>query len=551
MSRWSMLVLIVCLAALPACKKKKTGGGDDGTQPGGEPGAPPVGASSDFVLYAHLRAKDIRDSVLVSEVKQALTKAFGAGEWDKFEGDAAREIGVKPTEIDSLSLFVTEVPVRAEPKLVVIVNASKPIVKAGVLGIGPNGRPDARGFYATRGAGGLVHFPDDRTYVVLHKDVAQKYLDGYAKGKSGWPMNAELSRAAAGHTLFAQIQFDKIPQDLTRGITNDSGLSDLAPALSARRITVTADLKGKELTIGGRVSFPDAASAGSARDSVQKFLNMAVTQVERMMNGKGPPEFAGMEQLIGEAHRALKEAKVNAAGSELIVAASVKANFDVGAMAVAAVQRIKGKATDSIAKTNLKQIGLALHNYSDITGGVLPIYAIGAKGQPLKNQNDKPLLSWRVAILPLIEQDNLYKQFKLDEPWDSPHNKALIPLMPRIFAPESAGKPGYTHLQMVVGPGALSHFGMRMPVSFPDGTSNTIAVVEAANPVIWTKPDDIILQQNQWPKDFRKRFGGQRPGGFNALMWDGSVRTIRDSVSDQTLGIALNPRDGLPLPADW
>ncbi|MCI0699689.1 MAG: DUF1559 domain-containing protein, partial [Planctomycetia bacterium] len=183
---------------------------------------------------------------------------------------------------------------------------------------------------------------------------------------------------------------------------------------------------------------------------------------------------------------------------------------------------------------------------------VLPVHGVGATGLPLKLPNEKPLLSWRVAILPYIEQDNLYKQFKMNEPWDSAHNKKLIEKMPDIYYPVGGvRKPGHTHLQMVIGPNAMQPVGTRIPASFPDGTSNTIAVVEASGSVIWTKPDDVMLPGKELPKDFRKKFGGLSPGGFNALLWDGQVRFIPDKMSDRTLGIALNPRDGMILPSDW
>ena len=90
-----------------------------------------------------------------------------------------------------------------------------------------------------------------------------------------------------------------------------------------------------------------------------------------------------------------------------------------------------------------------------------------------------------------------------------------------------------------------------MPASFPDGTSHTVAVIEAAQPVIWTKPDDVMLTGKDLPKDLKKKFGGLHPGGFNVLMWDGSVRFVKDSVSETTLSRALNPRDGMVLGSDW
>ena len=74
---------------------------------------------------------------------------------------------------------------------------------------------------------------------------------------------------------------------------------------------------------------------------------------------------------------------------------------------------------------NLRQLMLALHNYHD---------AHGHFPTDIRDKDGKPLLSWRVHILPYIEQENLYRQFKLDEPWDSEHNKKLVKSMPKVFA---------------------------------------------------------------------------------------------------------------------
>ena len=60
-----------------------------------------------------------------------------------------------------------------------------------------------------------------------------------------------------------------------------------------------------------------------------------------------------------------------------------------------------------------------------------------------------------------------------------------------------------------------------------------------------------MLPGKELPKDFRKKFGGQFPGGFNVLLWDGSVRFIPDTVSDRTLGLVLDPKDGNVIPSDW
>jgi RNA polymerase sigma factor (sigma-70 family) len=197
------------------------------------------------------------------------------------------------------------------------------------------------------------------------------------------------------------------------------------------------------------------------------------------------------------------------------------------------------------SQNNLKQIGLAFHNYADTYGGKFPAAAIC-------DRQGKPLLSWRVALLPWLEQDALYRAFHLDEPWDSEHNKKLLEQMPKIFElPGVAMKQrGTTAYEVFVGKDALfeGHRQRRFPAEITDGTSNTILAVEAADPVPWTKPAEIPYGD----KDPRTQIGGWYGDEVNILMCDGSVRKIdRKKVSEETLRNAIMPNDGNVLGKDW
>jgi hypothetical protein len=539
------LLLGVCLVLLPACKKKPTedsgGGGGD---PVGGGGGPPAAVSSDYLLFAQFNAKSVRDSDLFREVKQAVTKAGGTKEWDEAEAKSAAEIGVPWTAIDTATIVVTEAPMRGGPKMVAIITANKPFDKTAILKKEKVTTPDANGFYKVESETWL-HFPNDKTLVAVTPELAQQYLNGYAKNPTGWPMTAELTRAASGHTAFAAINTTKIPGEAKKEVEGQ-----FAALTSAQKVVVTANLKGKELSVGVRGTFPDAATATKAKEQVQSLLEMASGFVDMFASGKELAEFGSVKPAVQEAQRAIKAARIDVSGSDVTLAMSYKADFDIGAMVTEAVKKVGEAAGRMKAQNNLKQIGIALHNYES-TYGKLPIHGVVANGAPLTRPNDKPLLSWRVALLPYIEQDNLYKQFRLNESWDSPHNKALIEKMPAIFASvEKPGKPGYTHLQMVIGQNAMPTTGMSI-VGITDGTSNTIAVIEAAEPVIWTKPDDVMLPAKLTPGELKKKFGGQFPGGFNVVMWDGWVRFVHDTVSERTLSLALNPNDGQVLPADW
>lgn len=210
-----------------------------------------------------------------------------------------------------------------------------------------------------------------------------------------------------------------------------------------------------------------------------------------------------------------------------------------------AVQKVRGAAERVQDQNNLKQLALAMHAYND-RNQTFPIDAA------IRSKDGKPLLSWRVALLPYMGHDMLYAQFKLDEPWDSPHNKALLTQMPPVFArPNDPNEltQGLTHYRVFVGP--KSPFAPGKPVTFglfKDGTSNTIMIVETADAVPWTKPDEIPYDPNgPLPK-----LGGHLPGGFNVAMWDGSVRFVSEKIRESTLRALITP-DGNEMipPGEW
>jgi len=166
----------------------------------------------------------------------------------------------------------------------------------------------------------------------------------------------------------------------------------------------------------------------------------------------------------------------------------------------------------------------------------------------------KPLYSWRVVILPYVEQQELYNQFHLDEPWDSPHNLTLLPKMPYIYAaPGSKAKkipPYHTICHVFVGKCAAFEGceGLRFPEDFPDGTSNTILVIEAGEPVPWTKPDDLVYDPDGPLPDLRSVF----KGGFNVALADGSTRWINPKeMSETTLRAAITRNGNEVLGPDW
>lgn len=178
---------------------------------------------------------------------------------------------------------------------------------------------------------------------------------------------------------------------------------------------------------------------------------------------------------------------------------------------------------------NYKQVGLAMHNYHDTRGTFPPV--------ALKTKDGKPGLSWRVAILPYVEQDYLYRQFKLDEPWDSATNRALAQQMPRIYAPSDASAPpDQTHMRLFVGKGAIFDpvKNLRL-VEITDGTANTILFVESTATVTWTKPEELPFDA----KGTLPALGLPQNDFFLVCMADGSVRPIKKTTNPEKIKAAI------------
>lgn len=208
------------------------------------------------------------------------------------------------------------------------------------------------------------------------------------------------------------------------------------------------------------------------------------------------------------------------------------------ALATAVSSPMREAAARSQCTNNLKQVALAMHNYLARHKTFPPAYTVDKAG--------KPLLSWRVLILPYLEQDALYKEFHLDEPWDSEHNRTLIDKMPLTYhCPAGSSKRAdigkTTYLtprgKATIFPGSE---GIKIQ-QITDGTSNTIFFVDASDgrAVTWTKPDDWDVDPNL---DLKGIFG-HHPGGTPFSYADGSVRFIKESVAPGLLE-KLITRDG-------
>ena len=227
------------------------------------------------------------------------------------------------------------------------------------------------------------------------------------------------------------------------------------------------------------------------------------------------------------------------------------------------IAKARAAARRAASSNHLKLIALAFHCFHDSWNALPPAAVIGPDG--------KPWHSWRVLLLPYLQEDELYKQYDFSQPWDSPKNLAVAEKMPKVFRdPAREGPPDtFTDYAAITGEAAIFQPGvvtMNSADDFPacltagkkvglasvtDGTSRTImfATLDPARNIPWTKPEDIVLD-DAFP-------GIGKPAGIGAIhpvegghhtalvaFADGSVRTIADSVDTETLRTFLT-RNGL------
>jgi hypothetical protein len=228
---------------------------------------------------------------------------------------------------------------------------------------------------------------------------------------------------------------------------------------------------------------------------------------------------------------------------------------------VPAFQQVREAAARINSQTNLKEIGLALHNYHSTHNRFPPAVVYDKDGRPMH--------SWRVLILPYLTDPQataLYKQYRFDQPWDGPANLAILAQMPKAYRDPARPLPAdSTFYQVFNGPGAmfdgdpragLQPFtvngvdlrigGRDAPKLFQvmDGSSNTLMVVESDRAVPWTKPEDIAVdvQQGQRPLP---RLGDPGKPTVNVLFGDGAVRAVpRGGMTDAALRAAISARGG-------
>lgn len=238
-------------------------------------------------------------------------------------------------------------------------------------------------------------------------------------------------------------------------------------------------------------------------------------------------------------HGLLESCFTRTAGSRLQIGlrGNTEMHISANASTAIALDRIIGEARCLLRRKQsgraLKILSIAMNEYASVNDS-FPASANLSK-------DGRPLLSWRVHVLPFLGYQDLYKQFRLNEPWDSEHNRKLIPRMPTVYQNPSRRSDYMTSYLVPVGDGTMFE-NIRRGVRKADvegDRSSTLLLVEADHAVVWTRPQDLSLDQRDL---WRGLVDSSRPGFLGASV-DASVNFYERSLDDMRLE-ALFRRDG-------
>jgi hypothetical protein len=534
--RWGGIASVLLGAALLAFLAGRAElSAQDPQSPSSETALPPdlqaVPADAAFLLSA--RVAELWNSEAGTALRQQNARELASG-LKMFEKD----IGAAPEEIDRATVVLGDFKSQAP---LVFITTTKPYDRARILtsafsGAEAEKRHEQIFFVSEKKR--AVFFINERSYLASSAEAVRSFLDR-PSAKEG-PLSAALQAAAGKHQIvggfnvpaFAREAGQKLPPQM-------EAFNDL---LKARSATWSIDLAGQK-NAGLRLHFANDTEAKQAEKPLRAAIDLIRAGVAQGIQSDSQQSRGGASyvDLLKQLDAALRTASIEQKGTQLQVTLTIKTDAAVVAAAVQGVQKIRESANRQVDANNLKQIALAMHNYHDAYGHFPP--------QAVYSKEGKPLLSWRVLLLPFLEQDNLYRQFKLDEAWDSPHNKTLLAQMPKVYAdPAVDPHQPETVYQGFAGPGAFFEGTKGLQIKdFTDGTSNTLMIVEAAVSVPWTKPHDLPYDPNKpLPK-----MGGHRSGVFAAAFCDGSVRFLPEGIKESVLralitrngGEVVDPRD--------
>lgn len=498
---------------------------------------------SDFAAVV-LHPRRIAQSPLVAEQLK-----------DETIAEAIKKFGIDPSEVEEIVILLSldeKQPGNPEPIPVIIIRfthdvdvkavltkmqasaatkGSKPIQEVTVAG---------KACFDLGGAksSGLAYSPSKNTIVLTSKENMEKIL---AVTEPKGPLVERLKKADADNDIIIALAPESFPNldtiiDSAKRGAPPLVVNYLDAAKTVRGGTVTFNLTAPSL-LRLVLDIKDADAAANVEELLQQALRMAsggLVLAKQSIPQEARTKFAPLVKLADQFVDGMKATK---SGTQVVLDVKRPEILDTAGPSIAAtikqsIMEARSAARRAQQMNNMKQVSLAMLR-DESAKNAFPAAAIEKDG--------KPLLSWRVAILPYVEEQALYEQFHRDEAWDSPHNLEVAKKMPSIFQSTDSPSEGKTRVMLFTGKGAAFDGGKKVRAAdIRDGMSYTILCVEAGpdKAVPWTKPEDLPFDPER-PLAALGKIPAQK---FIAAFFDGHVEQLK--VDNKTLKALITPDGG-------
>jgi hypothetical protein len=477
-------------------------------------------------------------AAVVADPQQALArKELELMPREIFAAAGDKELGFDPTQISRFIGFLSagETLVEEPPKFGMILRfAARPKLSEQLIRGTEKTTLQGRPYYkAEFDQLPSFYMPDANTLLIAPDEMMQQMVA--AKDVQS-PLVKLLTSSPPGDAATAYVAVEQIKAQLKEASEGAPVPRPLEPLLTIpdELKSLRLDLSAEKLALNGKITLTayDADAAQRLdkvlQDALKFGISIAKAEIAKDLDVDDPVQKATLAYInrVGGSFEEMLRPKRE--GDKLVINldGQVASPGVLVALLLPAVQAAREAARRAQSANNLRQLSLALHNYHTAHGSLPPAAS--------RDKDGKPLLSWRVHILPQVGRVDLYERFHLDEPWDSEHNKKLLEEMPDLYRNPNLPGTSTTNYLAVTGKGTLFD-GVEGP-SFDDvkdGLSNTMMLVEA-NPdraVEWTRPADLEV-------DFERPMAGLgdlRPGGFQSVFADGAVHFISQSIDPEVL----------------
>ncbi len=394
-----------------------------------------------------------------------------------------------------------------------------------------------------------VHFLTERVLVLANTEAALQSFLARPSTEATSTLRATLAladqryQAAAGlhETAFLKVFMQQFLGGWTRGtgLNIPAELSQKANSLADAQSGVAllsarlAALSGDKLQLRFRLTYDSTQRAQRAAEDVRAVVKdiqkplgefmQTIAKNPRMLDniviGVAAESLKWMFQVYDQFALALQDIETTVDGRTVDIRLPDMAIDLAGGISFIGEQSTSAVASSHNLEhwTKFMQIGLALEDYAAERRRLPPPAILDGSG--------RPVLSWRVALLPYLGQKSLYEQFKLDEAWDGPHNKMLLDKIPDVYALSGSSTGFTTSYRAVVGNGtAFENPQGTMLADFKDDTAHTVAIAVSFEGVPWTKPEEVAYA----PSKPLPKLGG------SVVCADGSVRRVVPRRDEKT-----------------